>query len=579
MEYLIEVYDTWGRRVACFEDVPLLEASRANADEEDRIEGLLPTTIDKIGPGYMLRVLVDGELFCEARVRAIAPNWGDTRKLILDKYVAFHELLEVEAARERNDGNTRVSRAYTNKAIDEIVKDAINAAPGRVHYAVAHGAFPEGAQREYQKFLARKTVDNELQIGGIATGQWVGAARIDASAAFAKDGDTIAGLIVDGIAWPDVRSMMIDTEETSLNSHAIKRHPEVADWTSGEYAISGYAVRGNDAKLALQAQIDANGIDYIELNPHRDASGAFDDRVDAYGRYIALVYGGGLCFNAATIEQGHSEVYLYEDGKYHVPEMRLKEYFSYEGPNEDSIDSAPEILVSFDVKGGVFEVLTAAAYAARTYAWDVDTGGRVRFRKAALPDRVVYFDPLAHSITLGSNDRELANTIYFEGNPETSTLTKTYYRSGSIDEYGSEGRGFDYFSIALEEDADKLCEGLLDDLAYPVSSGAIVFLRGDNRASVGDIVEVRGAKIRRYEPRIDNEWNDGFPERIVGRVRRITHRFQGREVFTRMELTSPLRSVHDPLSYIVASQLDARELFQFRLDDVAVGVDLGYHLD
>jgi hypothetical protein len=579
MEYLIEVYDTWGRRVACFEDVPLLEASRANADEEDRIEGLLPATIDTIGPGYKLRVLLDGELFCAARVRAIAPTWGDTRKLILDKYVAFHELLEVEAVRDRNDGNTRVSRAYTNKAIDEIVKDAINAAPGHVHYTVDHSTFPGGAQREYQKFLARKTVENELEVGGIDSGQWVGATRIDASAAFAKDGDTIAGLVVDGMAWPDVRFMMIDTEETSRNSHAIKRHPEVADWTNVEYLISGYAVRANDAKLDLQSLIDTHGIDYIELNPHRDASGAFDDRVDAFGHYIALVYGGGLCFNAAMVEQDHSDVYLYEDGKYHVPEMRLKEYFSYASPNVDSVDSASGILVSFDVKGGVFEVLTAAAYAARGYAWDADTNGRIRFRGTVLPDSVVYFDPHTHSITLGSNDRELANTIYFEGNPETSTLAKTYYRSESIDAFGFEGQSLDYFSIALEEDADKLCEGLLDDLAYPVPAGAIDFLRGDNRMSVGDIVEIRGAKIRRYEPRIEHEWNDTFPDRIVARVRRITHRFQGREIVTRVELTSPLRSVQNPLSYIVASQLDARELFQFRLDDAAVGLDLGYHLD
>jgi hypothetical protein len=44
-------------------------------------------------------------------------------------------------------------------------------------------------------------------------------------------------------------------------------------------------------------------------------------------------------------------------------------------------------------------------------------------------------------------------------------------------------------------------------------------------------------------------------------------------------LTSPLRSVDEPVGFMVRSQPGASTLFQFRLDDETVGLDLGYHLD
>ena len=184
--------------------------------------------------------------------------------------------------------------------------------------------------------LARCTSDNALEIGGITKGQWVGAARIDASEAYAKDGDTISGLKVDGVSWPDVRLMMIDAEETSLNSHAKKRHPETALWSSERYANSGYKLFADRAKALLQQLLETKGISHIELNPHRNNNGAFDDRVDAYGRYIGRVFGGSECFSAALVEQGLADVYLYEDGTYHVPEHHLKDFFSYTKENTKS---------------------------------------------------------------------------------------------------------------------------------------------------------------------------------------------------------------------------------------------------
>ena len=578
MDYIVEVIDTWGRCIARFNEVPLLEVSRGPQDEDDRIRGLLPVSLQSLGPGFRLRVLVDGRAFCEATVTSFAPHWGDTRKLILDRYVTFHSLLEVEAVRAGNDGNTRVSRAYAHRPMHEIAMDAISAAPGKVHYTVAHTAFPDGATHEYQKFLARKSAENTLGIASIATGQWVGADRIDATAAFAKDGDTIAGLVVDGVAWPDLRFMMIDCEETSRNSHAIKVHPEVAAWSDAEYARSGYAVRAIDAKLALQALIDTHGIEFIELNPHRNSAGTFDDRVDAYGRYIGLVYGGGLCFNAALVEQGHSEVYLYDGGRYHVPEMRLKEFFSYTGAHTDSIEAATVSFENFDVTGGIYEILTALAYAARGFVWDIDCAGRISFRKAA-PMHTLFFEPHAMSVTLGSAADALANALYFSGNPSTSTFEKTYVRGESADWYGFEGRALNYFSITHEADGDALCEGLLDDLAYPTVRGDLLFHRGNAALRVGELIELRGAPLRRMDESLPEEWNGAFAGKQVARTQRITHRFQGKHIATRATLTSPLRSVSSPLSYIVASQPHADELFQFRLDAATVGLDTGYHLD
>jgi endonuclease YncB( thermonuclease family) len=579
VDYLIEIFDTWGRRIAWFDDVPLLEVTRRTSDQPDTVRGMLPTRLAELSHGYRVRVTLDGALFCDAAVTEVAPHWSDTRKLIVDRYVGFHEVMAFAAERPARDGNETVVRAYQNRDVAGIVKDAINSAPGHVHYTVDHTAYPDGAEREYQKFQARKTAANELEVGGIDAGQWVGSERMDLTGAYAQDGDTIAGIEVDGADWPDLRLMLIDTEETSRNSHAISRHPEVADWTDAQYAASGYKFAADAATDFLQNLIDTEGIDYIELNPHKDASGNFDDRVDAYGRYLGLVYGGGECFNAALVEGGHTEVYLYDDGRFLVPELELKEFFSYDGVHIDSVAATTATLVNLDVKAGVFEILAALAYAAEGFVFSVDAHGAVTFREALRPDHVWFHDPLALGAELGSASAGLVNILYFDGNPVTSLANKTYTRGASIDEYGAFARHFDYFAISLEEDADRLAEGLLHDVAYPTPSGAITFYRGNSAVRIGDIVELRDGPLRRLERETDGEWDDRFTDALATRVKSVSHHITGRDVRTNVELSSPLRSVDNPLGFLVRSQPSAATLFQFRLDDPGVGLDVGYHLD
>ncbi|MCL4693332.1 MAG: thermonuclease family protein [Candidatus Hydrogenedentes bacterium] len=579
MNYAIEIYDTEGRRVGRYTDVPLLEAIRRRPGDADEVRGLLPEGHTDLSHGYRVRVLIDERLFCEAPVTETAPQWSETRKLILDKYVTFREIIEFTAARDPLEGNTAISRVYTNRSIDAIVKDAIQSAPGRIHYTVAHGDYPDGAEREYQKFLARKTDSNELTIGGIDTGQWAGSDRMSLTNAYAKDGDTIAGIEVDGAPWPDLRLMLIDAEETSKNAHAVARHPEVADWTTDQYNASAYKLKADAAQAALQSLIDTKGIEYIELNPHRDASGSFDDRVDAYGRYLGLVFGGGECFNAALVEQGLADVYLYQDGKYLVPELELKDFISYSGVNEDSVQSAPVALVGFDASGGVLEALTALAYAAGGYIWSLDPTLRVTFRPASQADRVWFYDSIRMGVVLGSNSRDLINAVYFDGNPITGTLEKTYWASASIDAFGFQARSLDHFGVSLEEDADKLVDGLLDDVAYPEPSGEVEFYDGFAEVNVGDLVEFRGGVLRRLDREVEGEWGNRFAGRLVTRVKEVIHRFSGSHIHTRVRFTSPLRSVADPLRFTVRSQPRETELFQFRLDAEDVGLDAGYHLD
>lgn len=579
MNYLVEIIDTWGRRVAQFDEVPLLRAIRRTPDQSDEIRGILPAGVTDLSPGYRVRVFVEGALFCDTTVTRVTPRWSDSRKLILDRFVRFHETIEFESARPGATENRSLTRAYINQTISAIVKDAINRTLGPVHYYVKHTAYPGGAEREFTKFSARQTDENELEIGGIAQGQWVGSNRIDATGAFAKDGDTIAGLVVDGGAWPDVRLMMVDTEETTRNSHAEDLHPEVAFWTDAEYDASGYKVKADAATAFLQNLLDTHGIDFIELNPHQDATGAFDDRVDAFGRYIGLVYGGGQCFNAAIIEQGHSEVLLFQDGAFHVPEHELKDFFSYSAVHEDSIEITAETLLEFDVSAGIQEILTALSYAAGNFIWSMDTDFGVTFRKANQAGRVAFFDPVAIGVALGSDSTELTNTIFFDGNPVAFDLSKTYTRGESIDEYGFRSRGLDYFSLSREEDADKLVEGLLADVAYPEPTGEIEFFRGDAHIRVGDIIELRDGPLRRLDRELAGEWDGLFSGRHAGRVKEVTHRFSGKEVRTVAQLTSPLRSVANPISFMVRSQPGSAALFQFRLDDETVGLDMGVHLD
>ena len=579
MDYQIEIIDTWGRRRAWADTVPLLEVTRRTPEQPSEINGLLPTHVEELGPGCTVRVHLDGKLFLEAPVTRTKPQWGDTSKLILDKQVPFHEALQFEAKTDPATHNRRVSRAFTNRTLSGILRDTINATLGPLHYTIEHDAYPEGAEREYAKFVARKTPENELEIGGIATGQWVDATRIDATTAYAKDGDTIAGLVVDGAPWPDLRLLMIDCEETSRNSHAFKRHPETEFWTDAEYNRSGYKLKADAAKAFLQDLIDTHGISHIELNPHRDVTGDYDDRVDAYGRYIALAYGGGQCFNAAMVENHHADIYLYEDGKYHDPAMELKDYFSYTAPNTNSLQYTPAILQEYDVAAGALEIITAIAYAANGARFTISPDHTLHFNLPTAPDAVLYFDPLHMTIQLGRDTDTLGNILYFSGNPFLSALEKTYTRGLSIDEYGPHARRFDYYSITRAADADRLAAGILDDLAYPAPRGQLHFFHGNAGLNVGDIIELRGAPVRRLERQVDGEHGNRYPNKLVARITEITHRLAGRRVQTTCTLGPPLRNVHDPLPYITRSQPGPTTLFELRLDDPTAALDLGFHLD
>ncbi len=579
MRYSVEVFDRAGLRVGHFDEVPLLEIERNGPDGVDRIEGLLPLSLDRFGVGYTIRVLLDDVLAASARVVEARPAWGDTRRLILDRYVDFQELLAFVAERDRSEENRRVARSHKNQRVDALVRDVLNSTLGPVHYSVAHTSYPDGAEREYGKFSARRAWTDALEIGGITTGQWVDAIRIDLTGAEAKDGDTISGLVVDGVAWPDLRLMMIDCEETSLNSHAIKRHPEIVAWTSDQYDLSVYKRRADAAKARLQSFMDVHGIDYIELNPHQDASGAFDDRTDAFGRYLGLVYGGGQCFNAAMVEEGHADVYLYDDGRYHVPEMALKEFYSYTGPHEASVEPCSALVGAFEARGGALEVLTALAALGGGYVFRVDTSGVVHFQRGDRIDHVVTLDPVHTGVELGRDVRGLVNLLRIQGDPMHGGVDGYHDEDNSIDVFGTHFRYFAYFALSQTDDAERLAEGLLRDLAWPARVGRALFHRGVAAIDVGALLEFRGEVLVERDAPLAEVWGEDLGERLVGRVSRVVHRIAGESVETRLDLTSPFRSVANPLSFITRSQDSLSAFFQFRLDDASIGLDTGFHLD
>lgn len=579
MRYKVEVFDRAGLRVGDFYEVPLLEIERNGPDGTDRIEGLLPVSLAQFGVGYTVRAALDGVVAAAVKVTEARPAWGDTRRLILDRYVDFQELLAFVGERDRRQENRPVARSYENQRVDALVRDVINSALGPVHYTVDHTAYPDGATREYGKFVTRKVSTAPLEIGGISTGQWVDGSRIDLSGAEAKDGDTISGLVVDGVAWPDLRLMMIDCEETSLNSHAIKRHPEIVEWTADQYNHSLYKRRADAAKAQLQHYLDTRGIDYIELNPHQNASGAFDDRIDIYGRYLGLIYGGGECFNAAMVETGHADVYLYDEGRYHVPELALKDFFSYAGLHEDSVEACTVVVGSLEARGGALEVIAALAALGGGFVFHVDTAGVVHFRRGNQVDHVVTLDPLRSAVELGHDLGGLVNLLRIQGDPMHGGVDGYHDQDESIDAFGIAFRFFPYFALSQPDDAVRLGEGLLRDLAWPARVGRAVFHRGLASIDVGALLEFRGEALVERDSPLAEVWGAELGERFVGRVSRVVHRLAGESVETRLDLTSPYRSVANPLSFITRSQDSLSAFFQFRLDDASIGLDTGFHLD
>jgi len=579
MHYYVDIVDVYGCRIARIDRVPLLQIECGDPRYGERITGLLPTDLRELGHGYRLRFYVDSTLQAEVPLEIVDPQWGDEQRWILRRLVEFHETVEVDGRRLYTEWNSNLHKAYVNTEVSEILRDAVSSVTGRLHYLVDHTQYPDGAQREYQKFQDRLGSLEELPVGGVSTGHYVAGARIDSSAAYAKDGDTIAGLVVDGVEWPDLRMMMIDTEEMSINSHTLKMHPEVGAWTQERYDRSGYKYKAESAKDALQSLIDTNGIAYIELNWHRGPDGAFDDRIDAYGRYIGLVYGGGECFNAAMIELGHSDVYLYADGAYLPAEMRLKEYFSYLRPCSDSVVATEVYLSAMDFENGIFGVLTLLAYAAGA-VWRVDGAGTVHFARPDRPVSVWHYSVLRGATSFGSDSRRLVNFISCSSNPISGWFTRNYARDDSVAQYGTRWRALALFSLSVPADADQIVPRLLDDVAYPTPTGFLKDYTGDLPVlDVGELVEIRGSTVRRLDPELDNEWGGRFAHRHVFAVSRKTFLIRNDKVEITYRLTSPLRSVDDPIGFLVKNQPAAGSLYEFRLDAGNVGLDLNYHLD
>jgi hypothetical protein len=234
---------------------------------------------------------------------------------------------------------------------------------------------------------------------------------------------------------------------------------------------------------------------------------------------------------------------------------------------------------SFDVSCGVLEGAAALAYAAGAYLASVDAGGALRFRPARAPDRVVCFNALEHGVTLGSDSAQLVNSLRFNGHPLAGGAGFTRSRPDSVDAFGLRERSLDYVALSRSDDAARLVSGFLADLAYPATTGALTFFRGDAALAVGDLVELRGAPLRRLDRELPEEWDGIFTGRRIARVDELTHRFSGCEAATTARLGPPLRSVENPLAYIVRNAPSPAALFGLRLDDGGALLDSSHRLD
>ncbi len=572
MRMRLELLDTWRRRAATFSDMERLAAIRRGPDRYDALDCVVPH-VSGIGPGCLADLYIEGDLWRRFEILGATATWDGDIQIEHNELAPLRDRMRITARSETRAGNTRITRAYVNTTGAEALSDSIHRAPGALHYHVGHEAYPEGAAREYVKFLERATPDNALEVGGISRGQWVGADRIDASAAWAKDGDTIAGMVVDGVAWPELRLMMIDAEETSLNNHARKRHPETTLWTSERYARSGYKLRADAATAFLAQLLQEKGVSHIELNPHRGSSGAFDDRVDAYGRYIAQVFGGGECFNAALVETGHADIYLYEDGRYHVPEHRLKDYYSYLSVNTPDLaeDSVP--IEALDLDCGALEAIEALTLIEGNRVFTVSPELNVKFHDADAPAHVLAYRAERMRLRTGFRKRPMVNWLALRGNSRVAPDGFTRFRGDSIGAYGLEAGRLECEWAGASAELEGLSEHLLEDMAYPTPDVELTFFDGAPEVFPGQLIKIEGAPLARHARRLETEWGDRYGDAIVGRVAEVAHRIEGARVETTVLLTSPLRSVTNPYRFIRRICTDRKAMFAMRLDDAMVGLD------
>lgn len=572
MRMRLELLDTWRRRIATFTEAAHLDAVRRGPDRFDALECALPH-VPGIGPGCLADLYLDGAHWRRFEITRTAEDWDGEVQLAHNPVAPTRDRMRLWARTAPQPGNTRVMRAYVDTSLVETLADIIQRAPGPLHYHVTHTAYPEGAVREHEKFVARATPANALEPGGIARGQWVGADRIDASGAWAKDGDTIAGVVVDGVAWPELRLMMIDAEETTLNNHARKRHPETALWTPERYARSGYKLRADAAADFLAQLMNEEGISHIELNPHRDATGAFDDRVDVYGRYIALVFGGGMCFNAALVETGHADVYLYADGRYHVPGHALKDYYSYTGAHTAGLYDDGLHVNAIDLDCGALEAVTALMMLSGNRVFTVSPEMTLRMHAGDAVTRTPAYEAERMSLRSGFVKRPMINWLALQGNRQVGPERFTAARGDSIGAYGLEAGWIDAEWAGDADDLEGVALGLLEDLAYPTPVVELVFFDGAPDMLPGELVRVAGAHVTRHARRLDGEWGGRFEDGLVGRVAEVRHRFEGAHAETIVTLTAPLRSVANPYLFLRRMRNDRETPFTLRLDEEMVGLD------
>lgn len=572
MNLRIELLDTLHQRIAVFNEAVSLEATRRVPDLADTLKCTVPH-VEGFGPGCTIDVYLDNMLWQRYETTRTQLRWDADFQPEHATRRPLRDVMLVEAQATKQAVNTRLRRAYVGVTLEEALMDVINRAPGSIHYLIDHNAYPDGATHEYAKFLERISSENELEPGGISEGQWVGADRIDASEAYAKDGDTISGIKIDGVLWPDVRLMMIDAEETTLNSHALKRHPETTLWSSERYANSGYKLSADRAKAFLQYLLDTKGISHIELNPHRDSKGNFDDRVDAYGRYIGRVFGDGECFSAALVEQGLADVYLYENGLYHVPEHRLKEFYSYAGAHTKSYPTLGETVHALDLDCGALEALTLLAYLCEGQAFSITPELEVTFRDATLFDHQYRYRADTMAVTSGFTSKGMVNTLMVTGNKIIAPGTVSVSCDESIAAYGASGSRIDGKWLGSDDDKAQLAENLVHDLAYPSPSATLTFFGGAPELLPGALVSVTGAPLARYARRLPDEWGDAFDETLVGRVVEVRHVMTGKEARTEAILAAPLRSVKAPLVLLRRIRSEGEPLFALRLDEAMAGLD------
>ncbi|MCK5862585.1 MAG: hypothetical protein KAH38_08875 [Candidatus Hydrogenedentes bacterium] len=572
INFNVELRDTRQQRIAVFSDVISLEATRHVPDQLDTLRCVLPH-VEGFGPGCTVDLSIDNKRWQRYTVTHTQFCWDADFQPEYNTRTPLRDLMRVEAQTAQLEGNTRIRRVYADITLEEAFLDIINCAPGPLHYLVDHGIYPDGARREYTKLLERISADNELGINTISQGQWVGADRIDTDECYAKDGDTLSGLKVDGIPWPDLRLMMIDTEEPVLNSHARKRHLETALWSTERYKNSGYKLLAVRAQQALQSLLDSKGISHIELNPHRDRHGSFDDRVDAYGRYIGRVFGGEECFCAALVEQGLSEVYLYKEGLYHVPEHRLKDFFSYPGVSVKSYPALGEKIHALDLNCGALEALTLLAYLCGNQAFLLTPELEVTFKNAAAFDYNYRYCANEMAITSGFTSKGMINRFTITGNAIVAPGQVSGSCEESITAYGLCTSAINGEWIGDDVDKEHLAAGLIRDLAYPAPAVAITFFEGAPELFPGALVSVSNAPLARYARRLSEEWGNEFDETIAGRVMEVKHLLRGKDARTEVILSAPLRSVKDPLSLLRRIRTEREPLFAIRLDERPAGLD------